>query len=175
MKKLLIITSVLITAFSVNKASAQTTGSTTLSVTLTKTQSITVNQTNVGLNFLTSADYLNGVNAAQANHLTFASTSGFSISAKAGTDLTGGTGGDIPISTVNITPTTGTIGTSPGGTATAQPLSKTTAAIIYTSGTASTGGTAQASLNIDYKASGTDYLNRTGTFSSVITYTIAPL
>jgi len=180
MKKLFIIAAVLITGFTINKASAQTTtGTTDLKVTLNAVQSITVNNPTVGLNFTNSADYLTGVNTTQENHLTFASTSGFSITAKAGTDLTGGTGNDIPVSTVTITPSTGTIGNPPGGTPTitASPLSKAAAVTIYSSpSTITSGGTTQASLDVNYNASGgTNYLNRTGTFTSTITYTIAPL
>lgn len=183
MKKLFIIAVVLITGFSVNKVSAQAlSGTTNLSVTLNAVQSIAVTQTDVNLNFATSADYLSGVNATQTNHLTFASTSGFSITAKAGTDLTGGIGAVIPISTVTITATPGLTGTLPVAPPTsAQALSKDAAITIYTSGPGhtagvdATGGTTQGNLNINYMASGgTSYLNRTGTFSSTITYTIAP-
>jgi len=182
MKKLFIIAVVLITGITANKVSAQdkSTGTTTLSVTLDAVQSITVNQNAVALNFTTSANYLTGVNAIQANHLTFASTSGFAITAMAGSDLTGTgtTGGPIPISTVKITASPGSTGTLPVVPSTAeQPLSKDAPITVYSSPSIVTaGGTTQANLNINYMASGgTNYLNRTGTFSSTITYTIAPL
>ncbi|MEJ5964306.1 hypothetical protein [Pedobacter immunditicola] len=175
MRKLSIIAVVFVTGLTANTASAQLSGATTLNVTLAATQSITVNNPTVALNFGSSANYLSGVNAEQADHLTFASTSGFTISASASGDLTGGTGGAIPISTVKITPTPGSLDESLGGTATAIDLS-TAVVPIYTSGTKTTGGTTQASLDVDYRASGgTNYLNRTGTFNSTITYTIAPL
>lgn len=186
MKKLFIIAVVLTTGLTVNEVAAQTgplAGTTTLSVTLAAAQSITVNQAAVELSFTKSADYLNGVSAPQANHLTFASTSGFTITATAATDLTGGIGDDISINTVTITPTAGDIGTLPDGTAEAKALIKASPVTIFTSGPGHTagagakGGTTQASLDIDYKAKQInegDYLNRTGKFSSIITYTIAP-
>jgi len=179
MKKLFIIAVVLITGITANKVSAQTTLSATgalpatLTLTLNPALSITVMTPDVGLNFETSADYLDGVKTTQSDHLTFASTSGFSITAKADGNLKGGTGGEIPINTVTITPTDGT--KKAGGTVTSQRL-LATPVTIYTSGSKTTGGTTEASLDMDYKASGgTDYLNRTGTFTSTITYTITAL
>ena len=187
MRKLFITAAVLITGFTINTASAQvvesTTGTTILSVTLNTVQSITVNNPTVGLNFATSADYLNGKTFKQPNHLTFSSTSGFFITATAATNLTGGTGDDIEISTVTITPEAGNIGSLPTGVFTPNPLEVALPVTIFTTGPGHiaggtpTGGTTEASLNIDYtaktKALG-DYLNRKGKFSSTITYTIAP-
>jgi len=185
MKKLFIIAAVLITGITANKVSAQdkSTGTTTLNVTLDAVQSIKVNNSTVDLSFTTTADYLNGVNAPQPNHLTFSSTSGFFITATAATDLTGGTGDPIDISTITITPKAGNIGNFPAGALTPTNLVKATAVTIFTTGPGHlaggtpTGGTTQASLNIDYTAKTKvlgDYLNRTGKFSSLITYTIAP-
>jgi hypothetical protein len=177
MKKLLLTAAFFLTAIIFSEVKAQTTASTTLTVNLTAVQSIQVNQATVAINFGSSTDYLNGVNAPQTDHITFSSTAGYAITALAATDLTGGDGGSIPISTINITPTQGTK-TSNGLLSATKPLSLTVPALIYSTASTPTGsgGTTQAKLSVNYKASGgSDYLNRTGAFSSIITYTIAPL
>ena len=178
MKKFLLTAAFFLTAIIFSEVKAQTTTSTaTVTVSLTAVQSIKVNSPAVAINFRRSTDYLNGVNAPQTDHITFSSTAGYTISALAATDLTGGTGGSIPISTIDITPTQGTL-TSAGQLSATKPLSLTVPAVIYSTASTPTGsgGTTEAKLSVNYKASGgADYLNRTGAFSSVITYTIAPL
>ena len=171
MKKFLLTAAFFLTAVIFTEVKAQTTGSTVLSVKLETAQSIRVNHAAVLLTLNTSDHYTNGVAIDQANHITFASNVGFKISAK-GTDLTNGAGEVIEIGNITIKPTQGTTGSTGTLTTTALDADDT---IIYSSASAEVGGTNGANLNINYKAAGgTPFLNKTGTFTSNITYTIAP-
>lgn len=146
----------------------------TLNVILQDIQSITVNTTQetVNLTLSTVADYQDGVNVDQADHLTVVSTSGFNITAQASGDLTKTSElNTIPVSTVSLTATAGS--TSPDGTMGSPVFLSATAPVTLVTG---------ASSNLDAKydmnftvSGGTEYLNQpTGTYTTTITYTLVP-
>lgn len=171
MKKIILLAVVFAAFFGLNKISAQTTSSTTLNVVLSSVQAIEVKESSVAINFTTSAHYSSGVSAAQANHITFASTDKFNISVSA-PDLKGGVGGDIPISTISLKPTLAS-----SVTTLTAPTANDIAALSSTPQTlfSSTSGTTEGKLDVTYKASGgSQYLGKTGAYTSVITYSIAP-
>lgn len=63
-------------------AKSSASGSTILKVTLTDVLSIMVNQSVVSLNFLTPADYQNGVSTIMNNHLTVTSNQAYDLNVK---------------------------------------------------------------------------------------------
>ncbi|MES2826519.1 MAG: hypothetical protein V4687_00115 [Bacteroidota bacterium] len=173
MKKFLTLAAVLIIGFSANKAKAQATA--TLNVTLAAVQSITVAgpQATVTLPFTSAADYNAGVTLAQPDHITATSTGQFFIRVKADGPLTRVGGGTIPLNTISLTPTAGTVAipTAPTFTPITQ-LSTTDQELVR-----STGGCVGSKINVSYRASGgAPYLDKVaGTYTALITYTIAAL
>jgi hypothetical protein len=177
MKRLFLCAAVFMAAAVFNEVNAQAVSATTqptLNVTLSDIQSIVVNNADIDLNFTTPSNYSNGVRNTLMNHLTVTSSGKFIVKVKAaGTHLTKSataTGSPIPVSTISLTPTLAgtTFGTSTPTTITALTNADQT---LY----ANTEGTTSSSINVSYKAAGgADYLNRTGSFTTTLTYTISP-
>ncbi len=174
MRKLVFLASVLIVAATFNKANAQSTGTTNMTVALSSIQSIVVNDPTVLLNFVAPADYSTGVTVAKPAHLSVTSTGKFFVKVKA-SDLeliaqTGATGANIPVSTISLT---SSLAGATFGTSTPATVSLTNAdQTLYNN----TEGTTASNIDVSYKAlGGANYLNRTGNFSTTLTYTISAL
>lgn len=126
----------IVALFSVNGVMAQgpdKSGHTTVTIRLKPMQAITVNQSNVLLEYAEINDYSNGVETIKGNHLTVHSVGGFTVSVKAESDFKNGDSNLIPASDVIIT------ATPAGGsfdTSSQVELSQTAKALI----TSSTGG-----------------------------------
>src|SRR5690606_10990973 len=100
------------------------TGEVTLNVNLYPLQSIVINagQQTVDLDYITAANYENGVNKDQANHLKVFSTGAFEVNVNSKTDkLTSGTD-TIDASDITIAPSAGLVGNLSGLSYTAQTL-----------------------------------------------------
>lgn len=146
----------------------------TLNVILQDVQSITVNtaQETVNLTLSTVADYQNGINVDQADHLAVVSTSGFNITAQAASELTKTSEPNtIPVSTVSLIATAGS--TSPDGTMGSPVFLSATAPVTLVSGASAN---LDAKYDLNYAVSGgSEYLNQpTGTYTTTITYSLIP-
>jgi hypothetical protein len=163
--------------FSVNGVMAEgpaESGQTTVTISLEAMQAITVNQSDVLLEYKTINDYSNGVDITMENHLTVYSVGGFEVKVKSDGDFnyTGeGTSDPIPASHVEITATPA--GGSPGNF-TQVTLSNTGQLLI----SSTTGGFAK-DYNVNYsnKVAGDDFAyagKEGGTYTAVVTYNIYP-
>ncbi|MGA9213337.1 hypothetical protein [Kaistella sp.] len=154
MKNVIFISAALTALFSIN-ANAQATGQATLNVNIYPIQTITVNtsQKNVNLDYKTVADYANGVNLDQADHLKIYSTGAFTVSVNSSTDFL--TNADAKIddkiksSDITITATKGSTNELVGATFTPATLGAAAATLI----TSDKGGN-DKTFNINYKATG---------------------
>lgn len=154
-----------------NQVSAQASSSATanLSVVLSELRSITVAAPNVSVPITTAAHYQTGNSTTVNNHLLVTSSAAYKITATAATANLVNGANNIPVSTITLTPTAGTV--NGGGTVTynSQPL-VTTAPGTLVAGTA---GTTSSSFNIMYAASGgSAYLVPAGTYTTTVTYTV---
>lgn len=155
------------------RASAQTSAQVNLSVVLTNVQSISASTNAVSLNFATASDYQNGVSQTINDHLNVFSNGVFTVSVSASGDLTGTTtpSNTIPVSTISLTPSTGTsINPTASPTYSTVSLSTTSQTLIH-----NTRGVLVGKFNIKYSANDTngDYLKPGDTYTTTITYTIA--
>lgn len=155
--------------FTANKANAQATGTTELTVNLADVRVITVAQPTVAISLSTAADYTNGKSSTQNNHISVTSTGGYVVKVKAdNANMTDGTN-NIPVSTIAITPTVAS------GTA---PTLSNVSGLTTSDQTIATGaaGTLATVFNVQYTASGgANYLNKpAGAYSVDIQYTIEP-
>ena len=155
------------------QASAQTSAQVNLSVVLSNVQSITASTNAVSLNFATASDYQNGVSQTIADHLSVFSNGVFTVSVSASGDLTGTTtpSNTIPVSTISLTPSTGSsINPTASPTYTPVNLSTSSQTLIH-----NTSGVLIGKFNIKYSAndSNGDYLKPGDTYTTTITYTIA--
>jgi len=139
-------------------------------------QTISVNNSTVDLVFNAATDYTDGVHSGDAtkDHITIGSTSGFQVVVKGAGDLSSGSN-TLPLSSIVITPSNGSVvsGIAPVYTATAEGLTTADQTIIT-----STDGTAAAKFNVDYFAKDNEaYMSAvashgTATYSTTITYAI---
>jgi len=149
-------------------AYAQTSDQVTLNIELVAIQSISVTQETVTLTFDDATDYQDGVSENQPGHLTVSSTCGFQVKVSASGDLSYGSE-SIPLNTITVEPS-GTAGEGETFT-TDQTLTTTPTQII-----SSTSGTTSKNYDVNYESiGGDDYLNiPPGTYTTTVTYTIAP-
>ena len=109
----------IVALFSVNGVMAQTpakTGQTTVTIKLRPMQAITVNQSNVLLDYATIANYNDGVEKDMENHLTVHSVGAFTVRVTAdNANFINETGEEIPVSDVILTATTATGSTAAAG------------------------------------------------------------
>lgn len=171
---------IILTCFLFNNANAQNDYA-TLNVTLQAIQSIQVNPTNkvVNLAIANATDYTTGKSSgALTDHLQVLSTGLFTVSVKASGALTNGTpANDIPLSALTLTPALGSSTTTLTGqvyNTLAGTLTTTDQAFIK-----ATNGTSSAKYTVNYALApgtgGNNLINRpAGTYSTTITYTIAP-
>ena len=155
-----------------NHAAAQASASATanLSVVLAELRSITIGTPNVSVPITTAAHYQTGNSTTVANHVTITSSGAYKITATSATANLVSGANTIPTNTITLTPTAGTV--NGGGTVSynAQPLVAATPGILI----AGTAGTTSSSFNIKYAASGgSAYLVPAGTYTTVVTYTVA--
>ena len=164
----------IVALFSVNSVMAEgpaKSGQTTVTINLKPMQAITVNQSNVLLEYATINDYSNGVDTTMTNHLTVYSVGGFIVNVKSDGHFTNGNN-FIPAEDVIITaiPAEGSPGTfSP------VELSTTAAALI----TSTTTGGFNKSYDVNYsnKLAGEAFAyagKEGGTYTAVVTYNIYP-
>ena len=155
-----------------NKAAAQASASGTanLSVVLSELRSISIATPNVSVPITTAAHYQTGNSTTVANHVTITSSQAYKITATSATANLVSGANTIPANTITLTPTAGTV--NGGGTVSynAQPLVAATPGILI----AGTAGTTSSSFNVKYAASGgSSYLVPAGTYTTVVTYTVA--
>ena len=175
MKKIILTTAILLTAFV--GAFAQTSADANLSVTINALQTIQVNNAGVNLSYSTTDHYKNGVTEARPNHLTVYSTGAFQVKVKASDlETTGDNPKTIAASGITVTATNGDANplanlTSSGAVA----LPTTEPATIFTS----TQGGVDRNVNVTYKGAGGDaYVNKyfkTGSdnvYKTIVTYSI---
>ncbi|WHF51185.1 hypothetical protein QGN23_12210 [Chryseobacterium gotjawalense] len=160
MKKAILFATFLGGLFAANAQTAgPATGDVTLNVNLYPLQSIVVNPSKVvDLDYKTSADYLNGVNKTEVDHLNVFSTGAFDVKVKSTDTNLSGAGTAIPLTDIKIIASQGT-------TTGTTPLIFVPASEVALSGTEQIigGSTAAGSGNIsvNYKAAGNnDYLSR---------------
>jgi hypothetical protein len=165
--------------FSVNGVMAEgpaESGQTTVTIRLKPMQAITVNQSNVLLEYATINDYSNGVEESVEGHLTVHSVGPFTVRVKAESDFnyTGvGTNDAIPASHVQLTATgsTGSLGDTPLVT-----LDKETGTPLITS---STSGGFDMSYDVNYSTKNSNgnafqYAKHLGgAYTAVVTYEIS--
>ena len=153
------------------KAQASSSATANLSVVLSDLRSITVNAPNVTIPITTAAHYQSGNFTDVPNHLLVTSSGAYKITATSATaNLVNGSN-TIPANTITLTPTAGT-SVNGGGTMTynAQPLVNATPGTLIAGGA----GTTSSSFNVKYTASGgASYLVPAGSYTTVVTYTVA--
>ncbi|MDN3708439.1 hypothetical protein QW060_15160 [Myroides ceti] len=164
-------------------AQAQTNSSNvTLNVRLNPIQTLVVNPSaehkTVNLDYITEADYANGVSQARENHLTVYSTGGFQVKVNsAGSALENqngaGANGHIQANTIQIVPSAGSSAIN-GAQYTSQSLANEQKTIV-----SSTTGGVDKTFNIQYKGAGAEtYLNyyvagqNPTVYTTQVTYTI---
>lgn len=161
---------------------AQTnTDNVTLNVKLNPIQTLIVKigQETVDLDYVSRADYLNGVSSTQNNHLNVFSTGGFEVKVKSAGDLinnaTAGPNGNIDASSIKITAIEGTQDALTGAKHEQNVLLSDTEGLIVSS----TKGARDKNIDIEYQAAGGDaYLDKyvanqtPTTFTTTVTYTI---
>ncbi|MHA6727005.1 hypothetical protein ACX3PU_02955 [Chryseobacterium sp. A301] len=166
-------------------ANAQTTATATVNVRLHPIQTIIVNPSNqnVNLDYNTEADYLNGVDATQADHLTVYSTGAFAVTVKSDTDklksTATGVTEDIEASDIFVTASAGTTNALEATGVTYEPAVslKTTPTALFSS----TIGGVNKNVNVNYAAKGDldAYVNKyfnvenPTVYTTTVTYTIA--
>lgn len=155
-----------------NQVNAQASSSATanLSVVLSDLRSITVASPNVSVPITTAAHYQTGNSTTVNNHLQVTSSAAYKITATAATANLVNGANNIPVSTITLTPTAGTVTGSGTVAYNSQPLVTATPGTLV----AGTAGTTSSSFNIKYAASGgSAYLVPAGTYTTTVTYTIA--
>lgn len=174
MKKSILFVMIVGGVFAVN---AQT--QTQLNVKLNPVQSITVNDAEVVLNYVTQDDYEDGVSVPKANHLTVFSTGKFKVKVQAAENLTDGNGKIIALNkaetAIKLAATLGTVAAnSPLVNLTSLPISLSTAEqVIASSDQAGVG-----SINVEYSGAGDNaYVNLLNngvvtTLTTNVTYSI---
>lgn len=175
MKKFLTISlSIILACFGVAKA--QVTGTTSVHVKLVDILALTVNNSDVNINFNNASDYQNGVTVAMPGHLTVTSNQPYTLNVKAAGNLAGtGANTDVldpSVLTVAL-PTTGNNTTLGAVPTTASGLSTTNAALV----TSATPGLLKL-LDVNYtvpsSVSTTSALlgKKADTYTTTVTYTI---
>jgi hypothetical protein len=156
---------------------SQITASAPISVILGTGETLTLNTSNINLDFNSMSAYLNGVhsgNDVTRNHVSVFCNVPFTISVKASGDLTNGSL-TIPVNTITLTSSNGT--QTMGFEPTYFPITLSTS---YQTIITSTVATGSANFNIDYfAAGGSSYMNKTSTgnnetYSTTLTYTLTP-
>jgi hypothetical protein len=170
MKKIILASFILLGFVKVN---AQTV---TLNVKLKPIQTLVVNpsQKEVNLEYITEADYTNGVASVNADHLTIYSTGGFQVKVKsADATMINGTK-NIQVNTIKVIPTAGSNKMDNALYGTGINLSNTETTLV----TSTTGGV-NKKINIEYKGAGADaYINNyiagqnPTVYTTTLTYTI---
>lgn len=153
----------------------------TLNVKLNPIQTLVVNtnQKVVDLNYVSKADYANGVTSTNDNHLTVYSTGGFQVKVKTATvtldNTVAGTtsGGVINASSIKVTPSAGTNGLT-SATYTEKSLTNEDQTIV-----SSIVGGVDTNISVAYKGAGAEaYLNNyvagqnPTIYTTQVTYTI---
>jgi len=178
MKKFNLIAVILLFMVVGAKAQDQTTASTNVNVELNDVMSIAVNNSNVLLRFVNSADYLNGVSTPQPAHLTVTSNKAYTINVKATGNLSGtGSNNDIldaGVVAVSI-PSDGTNNGSLGGTLTPVNALTTGDNTLITAATPVTAKNIDVLYTVPSSVSTTNkILGKTAdTYTTVVTYTIS--
>ncbi len=182
MKKVILSTVTLILLGFVGNANAQSTSTATVNIKLNPIHTIVVTpgQNPVDIVYTTAANYLSGVDVAQANHLTVFSTGGFIVNAKASGDFTNSNDSEvIGSSTVKVVASDGSDAPAGTNTYTEQGLTSADQEIIK-----STLGGRDKTFNITYKGAGADaYINKfdkdrgategaVNIYTATVTYTI---
>lgn len=155
------------------QASAQTSAQVNLSVVLSNVQSLTASVNAVSLNFASASDYQNGVSQTIIDHLSVFSNGLFTVSVSASGDLKGTTTptNTIPVSTISLTPSTGSsINPTSSPVYSTVSLSTSSQTLIH-----NTKGVLIGKFTIKYSAndSNGNYLLPGDTYTTTITYTIA--
>jgi hypothetical protein len=159
-----------------NAQFTSTTASTTLTVNLTALSGIVLNAAglNPTLNYLTSANYTNGVTLSQTAALSAFSTSPYSIMLYATGQLvnTSNSSISIPVTDVTVTPSLA----ASNSTITITPQTIPVAVGNATKLIASTSGTILQNFNLAYSTVGaptTDFINKpAGAYNTTIIYSI---
>jgi hypothetical protein len=152
------------------------TAATTLTVNLTALSGIRLNAAglNPTLNYLTDADYTNGVTLSQTAALSTFSTSAYSVTIYATTQLVNTTNSAISIPAGDVTVTPSLAVANPDITITPKAIPVAIANATKLIG--STSGTVLQNFNLAYSTVGaptTDFINKpAGAYATTITYTI---
>jgi hypothetical protein len=165
MKKFLIL-SVVLLGVALSQTMAQVAN---LTVNITATRSVIVNTPTVAWTFNTADQFTNGELKEMDNHIKVVSTTGYAIQVTA-TDLTGGTGGAIPASSIQIVASGGSTNAPTNAPDyVAQSDLNTSATNLLTTTT----GTSLSQFKVDYFAKGgANFLGRSGAFAGQVTYSI---
>lgn len=183
-KSILVAVAVMVAGiFTVNAQSK--TGEVTVNINLKKFQTLTVNQSDVDINFDTEEHYQSGASSDVVNnHLTVSSTGAFYVRATAVVPQTNGTTGKMlgvaTNSPLSIVATPGTNGLVDATYATGDELLDNTSVV------SSTKGQFQKNINVQYFANKADFVNlglinngyvsndeNTNTYKVQVTYTIS--
>ncbi|MBN9299469.1 MAG: hypothetical protein J0I41_20885 [Filimonas sp.] len=158
-------------------AKAQTSGTTTLNVKLNDALSITVNDPTVLLQFVTTADYQNGVSVTMPSHLTVSSNQAYTLNVKTAAATLAGTGANVATLNASIVSVQldNPVAQALGGTAnTVNSLSSTNQPILSSA-------TAVINKNVNIKYAIPSSVSSTSqvlgkpadTYSTTVTYTIS--
>jgi hypothetical protein len=166
----------IVALFSVNGVMAQSpakSGQTTVTISLKPMQAITVNQSNVLLEYATINDYSNGVETDMKNHLTVHSVGAFTVRVTADANFKDDENNEIPMSDVILTASA--VGGSSVPDVYFKPITlggESTALISATSG----------GMNLEYDVKYSNTLagnafkyaeKKGGDYTAMVTYTIA--
>lgn len=158
-------------------AKAQTSGTTTLKVKLNDALSITVNDPEVLLEFITTSDYLNGVSATKPSHLTVSSNQAYSLNVKTAAATLAGTGANTTTLNASIVSVQvdDPVGQAVGGTATTVNALSTSNQPILASATAVMGKNINIKYAIPSSVSSTSQVlgKPADTYSTTVTFTIS--
>lgn len=174
--RLLLLATLLSLPYLSNAQFTSQTASTTLTVNLSALSGIVLNASglNPTLNYLTAADYTNGVTLSQTAALAAFSTSPYSITIYATGQLvnTVTSSATIPVADVTVTPSLAA--SNPAITITPQAIPVAVGNALKLIG--STAGTILQEFNLAYSTAGaptTDFINKpAGSYTTTIVYTI---
>lgn len=174
MKKIIIASFILL---GLSKANAQAASDVvTLNVRLSPIQTLTVNNSQkiVNLDYVTNADYKNGVASTNADHLSIYSTGGFEVKVKSANSAMENQGKSIQTNTIQIKATAGSEAVTGAQYSPNVQLSANETTLV----TSATGGV-DKKINIEYKGAGADaYINNyiagqnPTIYTTELTYTI---
>lgn len=150
----------------------------TLNVKLSPIQTLVVNnaQTNVDLNYVTTADYASGVTSSQQDHLTVYSTGGFQVKVKSAEASMQTGNKNMNVSTIGIKASPGTQGQEVANAQYAQNVQLSNQETVLMS---SANGAVNKKISVEYKgAGGNAYIDNyiagqnPTVYTTTLTYTI---